>query len=363
MMSTIPVSWTCPSSASPHACTPRRRMPPARTPEGGRTLGGIIIPGVLAPVPVCNPLSPTLKTTELIRLNIGGKMFVTTAATLTKTHSGDNFFSGLLSGRMPSIRDDTGAFFLDRNGSLFEPLLDFLRTGELHVPHHVDPAVIAREAAFYCIALPCNIEQYHVVTPREFLVLCNVAQRAACGLGLGVSQHGQLQQPASPSLQLPGCDLRQLPLLRHTSLERAMLTHVCMSGMDLHDANLANACLADANLSGCDLSGANLDSADLSRASLQNANLHHAHLQQCNCTGADLSGANLSQATLTATILRQTILTGANLSFASLYQAAVQGANLDRTDLTSANLQQANFTHASLVGAILTNASTTAAIF
>lgn len=79
---------------------------------------------------------------------------------------GDNFFSGLLSCKFPVEKDETyvplfffpplhlqlfnriehvqfaevslsGAYFLDRNGAYFAPILDFLRTGILYLPPNV----------------------------------------------------------------------------------------------------------------------------------------------------------------------------------------------------------------------------------
>jgi SpoVK/Ycf46/Vps4 family AAA+-type ATPase len=60
---------------------------------------------------------------------VGGRRFTTLESTLLS--HGDNFFSGLLSGNYESLLDEDGAYFIDRNGSLFGLLLDFLRTGKL----------------------------------------------------------------------------------------------------------------------------------------------------------------------------------------------------------------------------------------
>jgi hypothetical protein len=49
---------------------------------------------------------------ELLELNIGGRRFTTTRTTLAAR--GDNFFTALLSGRVGSVRDRKGAYFVDR---------------------------------------------------------------------------------------------------------------------------------------------------------------------------------------------------------------------------------------------------------
>jgi len=43
---------------------------------------------------------------------------------------------------------------VDRNGRYFEPLLEFLRTGEVIIPLDMNPKALIREADFYLIELP-----------------------------------------------------------------------------------------------------------------------------------------------------------------------------------------------------------------
>jgi hypothetical protein len=92
----------------------------------------------------------------VVKLNIGGKRFATTVSTLTQ--HGDNFFSGLLSGRVPSTKVNDH-YFIDRNGRYFEPILDYLRTGCWGLPSHLqnDEWLVLQEAEFYG------------VKPREFI--------------------------------------------------------------------------------------------------------------------------------------------------------------------------------------------------
>jgi hypothetical protein len=58
---------------------------------------------------------------NIVRLNIGGTTFTTTKQTLLS--KGDNYFSSLLSGRIPTTIFPDGYFFIDRNGKYFEPIL------------------------------------------------------------------------------------------------------------------------------------------------------------------------------------------------------------------------------------------------
>jgi hypothetical protein len=84
----------------------------------------------------------------VVKLNVGGHSYVTTASTLT--HGDDNFFTSLLSGRVPSAKVDD-AYFIDRNGRYFEPVLDYLRTGRWVIPGHLqhDEKLVLAEAEFF----------------------------------------------------------------------------------------------------------------------------------------------------------------------------------------------------------------------
>ncbi len=53
--------------------------------------------------------------------------------TQTLLGGGENFFTGLLQGQIPSLKDTEGYYFIDRDGRLFAFLLDFLRTGRWKV--------------------------------------------------------------------------------------------------------------------------------------------------------------------------------------------------------------------------------------
>ncbi|XP_074133643.1 SH3KBP1-binding protein 1 isoform X3 [Sminthopsis crassicaudata] len=85
---------------------------------------------------------------EVIHLNVGGKRFSTSRQTLTWIP--DSFFSSLLSGRISTLKDETGAIFIDRDPTIFAPILNFLRTKELD-PRGVNGSLLLHEAQFYGI--------------------------------------------------------------------------------------------------------------------------------------------------------------------------------------------------------------------
>ncbi|CAB1348642.1 unnamed protein product [Coregonus sp. 'balchen'] len=122
------------------------------------------------------------RTGDIIHLNVGGKRFSTSRQTLTWVP--DSFFSSLLSGRISTLKDETGAIFIDRDPSLFTPILNFLRTKELF-PRSINVHLLMHEAEFYGI------------TPLvRKLQLCDELDRSSCG---NVLFNGYLPPPVYPA--------------------------------------------------------------------------------------------------------------------------------------------------------------------
>ncbi|XP_038617095.1 BTB/POZ domain-containing protein KCTD3 [Tachyglossus aculeatus] len=118
---------------------------------------------------------------EIVQLNVGGTRFSTSRQTLMWIP--DSFFSSLLSGRISTLRDETGAIFIDRDPTAFAPILNFLRTKELDL-RGVSINVLRHEAEFYGI------------TPIvRRLLLCEELERSSCG---SVLFHGYLPPPGIP---------------------------------------------------------------------------------------------------------------------------------------------------------------------
>ncbi len=105
----------------------------------------------------------------MVRLNIGGKKFITTAGTLTGNGVLNNYFHTLLSGSIPSTKIDGGWFFIDRNGDYFAPILDFLRTGDWFCPDSLPEELVLREANFYRISIAPNMKK----SPEKIIATLN----------------------------------------------------------------------------------------------------------------------------------------------------------------------------------------------
>ena len=93
---------------------------------------------------------------DLVHLNVGGQRFSTSKNTLISLQGEETFFTSLLSGRISSNMDETGAYFIDRDPELFRMILNFLRTQQLHLLVEESDAkqlsALIHEANFYGIA-------------------------------------------------------------------------------------------------------------------------------------------------------------------------------------------------------------------
>uniref|UniRef100_A0A673MN09 BTB/POZ domain-containing protein KCTD3 n=1 Tax=Sinocyclocheilus rhinocerous TaxID=307959 RepID=A0A673MN09_9TELE len=108
----------------------------------------------------------------------------------TLTWIPDSFFSSLLSGRISTLRDETGAIFIDRDPTAFAPILNFLRTKELDL-RGVNISILRHEAEFYGI---------RPLVRR--LLLCEERERSSCG---SVLFHGNLPPPGRVRVDLTVC--------------------------------------------------------------------------------------------------------------------------------------------------------------
>ncbi|MEO0398351.1 MAG: pentapeptide repeat-containing protein [Pseudomonadota bacterium] len=138
------------------------------------------------------------------------------------------------------------------------------------------------------------------------------------------------------------------------TFEKAILTKLEATNIDLNECNFHFAALEGAKLSHAGLEKAYLEEAHLERADLEYANLNDARLWNVNLQDAYLSAADLENAYLVEARLQGANLTRAHLRKAKLGLAKMQGAIL-----AHANLEGASLTHARLEGANLESANLT----
>ena len=87
---------------------------------------------------------------KTIELNVGGQHFTTSLETLRK--DAGSMLNAMFSGRFDVKPDKSGAYFIDRDGTHFRYILNYLRTGKLLVPEDsMIKGELLAEAEFYQI--------------------------------------------------------------------------------------------------------------------------------------------------------------------------------------------------------------------
>jgi len=94
------------------------------------------------------------KENVIVYLNIGGYYYTTDKSTLYRF--GPCYFTSLLEGKFPVKKDNKGRYFINRPGKFFEPILEYMITGEVSIPDGMSIKSIVREARFYCIEFPLD---------------------------------------------------------------------------------------------------------------------------------------------------------------------------------------------------------------
>lgn len=74
-----------------------------------------------------------LNDSEQVTLNVGGFKFTTTVTTLRNSPS-PSLFNAMFSGRHKLKTDDSGCYFIDRDGRHFHDILNYLRDGQFSYP-------------------------------------------------------------------------------------------------------------------------------------------------------------------------------------------------------------------------------------
>ena len=86
---------------------------------------------------------------SVVYLNVDGQLFSTTVKTLTQSAS-PNYFTKLLSEKWsPETNASDNRIFIDRDGRLFDYVLKYLRTGEVHIEDKIIRKELITEAKYY----------------------------------------------------------------------------------------------------------------------------------------------------------------------------------------------------------------------
>eukprot|EP01126_Amoeba_proteus_P050592 TRINITY_DN5993_c0_g1_i18.p1 TRINITY_DN5993_c0_g1~~TRINITY_DN5993_c0_g1_i18.p1 ORF type:complete len:252 (-),score=58.92 TRINITY_DN5993_c0_g1_i18:363-1118(-) len=85
----------------------------------------------------------------VVKLNVGGQIFHTTLKTLNSVEG--SMLGAMFSGRYSLPKDENGCYFIDRDGTNFRYILNYLRDGHMNVPNNNVRLLkdLALEASYY----------------------------------------------------------------------------------------------------------------------------------------------------------------------------------------------------------------------
>lgn len=287
-----------------------------------------------------------------VTLNVGGKLFTTTRSTLT-TQEPDSMLARMFadegdSSWLSSV-DSNGAYLIDRSPAYFDPILNYLRHGQLVIDKFINPLGVLEEAQFFGLTslvgqLEALIEKEEQptedspITRREF-ILSLMTTPSNCEL-------------RCQGMNFTGANLSKLDL-RYINFKHANLKKTDFSGANVSYCNFERADLTSAIFDGAQLLGAKFPCAHMEGASMKGCNFEDPAGSRANMESANMKNVNLEGSHMAGVNLRVATLKNSNLQNCDLRGAVLAGADLENCDLNGCDLQEANLRGANLKGASL----------
>ncbi|XP_058737198.1 FH protein interacting protein FIP2-like isoform X1 [Vicia villosa] len=230
-------------------------------------------------------------TSSVLRLNIGGKKFSTTIDTMTHREP-ESMLAAMFSGRHTLPQDPhKGYVFVDRDGTHFRHILNWLRDGVVPTLEEAEYAELLREAEYYQLLGLVDGIQDVLNKRKEDDELRTELTRT------DIIKCIQSDKVRFRGVNLSGIDLSKLDLsfvdFSYACLKNVFFSRVNLQCAKFRDVDAEGSIFHNANLRECEFTGANLRGALLAGACLQSANLQDACLVDCSFCEADLRSAHL----------------------------------------------------------------------
>lgn len=150
----------------------------------------------------------SIRDSKWITLNVGGRLFSTTRSTLTNKEPNSMLARMFGQDGISSDTDETGAFLIDRSAQYFEPIINFLRHGQLIRDDGISLQGILEEAKFFGIdGLIPHLE--HLITVTSPVADAPLTRRDVVKAIIQTSNESVLR---FQGVNLAGADLSKLDL-------------------------------------------------------------------------------------------------------------------------------------------------------
>ncbi|XP_029505794.2 BTB/POZ domain-containing protein KCTD9-like isoform X2 [Oncorhynchus nerka] len=271
-------------------------------------------------------------------------------------------------------QDSQGAYLIDRSPGYFEPILNYLRHGQLIINDGINPLGMPHTHNVHTGLTHTHTNSYFisfsgVLEEARFFGIEQLAEQLENLIKRSqpADDHSPLTRKefvrfllATPTkselrcqgLNFSGADLSRLDLryinFKMANLRAANLTHANLSGANLERADLSSACLDGANLQGVKMLCSNAEGASLRGCNFEDpagvkANMEGANLKGVDMEGSQMTGINLRVATLKNAKLKNCNLRGATLAGTDLELPPSLSPPLSQNcDLSGCDLQEAN---------------------
>uniref|UniRef100_A0AAQ5Y749 BTB/POZ domain-containing protein KCTD9 n=1 Tax=Amphiprion ocellaris TaxID=80972 RepID=A0AAQ5Y749_AMPOC len=236
--------------------------------------------------------------TDWLTLNVGGRCFTTTRSTLVSKEP-ESMLAHMFREKdvWGNKQDSQGAYLIDRSPDYFEPILNYLRHGQLIINEGINPLGVLEEARFFGIEqlaeqLETLIkssqppEDHSPLSRKEFIrFLLATTTKSELRCQSANLQGVKMLCTNAEGASLRGCNFED-PAGIKANLEGANLKNVDMEGSQMTGINLRVATLKNAKLKNCNLRGATLAGTDLENCDLSGCDLQEANLRGSNVKGA-----------------------------------------------------------------------------
>lgn len=286
--------------------------------------------------------------TDWITLNVGGRRFTTTRSTLVKEP--ESMLAHMFRDKdvWGNKQDEQGAYLIDRSPDYFEPILNYLRHGQLIINDGINLLGVLEEARFFGIERLAEQLEGVIKNSQPPEDHSPISRKEFVRFLLATPTKSELR---CQGLNFSGADLSRLDLryinFKMANLSRCNLTHANLCGTNLERADLSNA-----NLDGANLQGVKMLCTNAEGASLKGCNFEDPAGLKANLEGANLKGVDMEGSQMTGINLRVATLKNAKLKNCNLRGATLAGTDLENCDLSGCDLQEANLRGSNVKGAI-----------